>query len=71
MATAGVKDKPDSETPPTKKQKKLLCKYGAKCYQSSAKHKEQFEHPWHEAGTHRLECAGIKVKDVSKVNDTV
>ena len=62
---AGDSDEPDSRAPPSKKRKKLLCKYGAKCYQTSARHREQFDHPWHEAETHKLECADIKVEDVS------
>ena len=58
-------NEPDSRAPPSKKRKKPLCKYGAKCYQTSARHREQFDHPWHEAEIHRLECADIKVEDVS------
>jgi hypothetical protein len=59
-------DEPDSSgAPPSKKRKKPLCKYGAKCYQSGARHREQFDHPWHEAGAHRLECADIIVEEVS------
>ena len=60
-------DEPDSSgAPPSKKRKKPLCKYGAKCYQTGTRHREQFDHPWHEAGAHRLECADIKVEEVSE-----
>ena len=58
---------PDSSgAPPSKKRKKPQCKYGAKCYQTGTRHREQFHHPWHEAGAHRLECADIKVEEVSE-----
>ena len=60
-------DEPDSSgAPPSKKRKKPLCKYGAKCYQTGTRHREQFDHPWHEAGAHRLECADIEVEEVSE-----
>ena len=46
----------DSKPPPSKKtssskkgspiKKKPVCKYGPKCFQTSTKHKEQFDHPW-------------------------
>ena len=64
-SSSGAAVEPDSSgAPPSKKRKNPLCKYGAKCYQTGARHREQFGHPWHEAGTHRLECADIKVEEV-------
>lgn len=36
----------DEDTPPSKKQRKPVCKYGAKCYQTNSKHREEFDHPW-------------------------
>ena len=32
--------------PSPRKRVKQECKYGAKCYQKSKEHKEQFHHPW-------------------------
>ena len=49
--------------------KKTVCKYRAKCYQAGARHREQFDHPWDVGGVHKLECANIKVEDVSELGD--
>ena len=61
----GDYDEPDSGVPQSKKRKKPLCKYGAKCYQTGVRHGEQFDHPWDVGRVHKLECANIKVEDVS------
>ena len=58
-------DEPDSRPPPSKRRKKTVCKYGAKCYQTG---REQFDHPWDVSGVHKLECANIKVEDVSELD---
>ena len=69
-ATAAVvdSDEPDSRPPPSKRRKKTVCKYGAKCYQTGTRHREQFDHPWDVGGVHKLECANIKVEDVSELD---
>ena len=42
----GDSDDEDSHAPPSKRQGKPVCKYGAKCYQTNPKHREEFDHPW-------------------------
>ena len=64
-ATSGDSDEPDSKPPPSKRKKKPVCKYGTRCYQTGARHREQFDHPLEVGGVHKLECANIKVEEVS------
>ena len=64
VAAAGG-DEADSWASPVKRRKKPLCKYGDKCYQTGSRHREQFDHPEDVGGVHKLECADIKVKEVS------
>ena len=35
----------DDDSEPAPKRSKPVCKYGPKCYQTNAKHREEFEHP--------------------------
>ena len=64
-AAAARGDEADSGASPVKRRKKPLCKYGDKCYQSGSRHREQFDHPEDVGGVHKLECADIKVEEVS------
>lgn len=61
FSTRKRKNDQAAEIPPAKRP---LCKYGSKCYQKSAQHREQFDHPSDDSTTsvHRLTSAGITVE---------
>lgn len=68
-AAAVGRDESGDGPPASKRPKKTPCKYGAKCYQTGARHREQFDHPWDVGGVHKVECANIKVENVSSTID--
>ena len=41
-----VEGQQETSSPVAKKGKRLMCKYGPKCYQANPEHKEAYDHPW-------------------------
>ena len=43
-AASGDNDEAHRKPPPNKRKKRPVCKYSTRCYQTGARHREQFDH---------------------------